>query len=128
MAILGSGKPVPQIDVRTAHRLWETRRDVVVILDIRNPDEWFGETGHIDGAILIPIDGLPINLEKLREHKDKEVLVIGHISTRSAMATQFLKENGFRRVYSVEGGMRGWVEAELPTVHANSWPEGPDKT
>lgn len=72
-----------------------------IILDVRSKSE-FG-SGHIKGAVNIPVDSLRANLNKL---KDKNIPVITCCASgmRSASAKNILKANGFTHVYN--GG--GW--------------------
>lgn len=125
MAIFGGGPATGafrSIDVDTALRMLEQRRDSVVVLDVRNPEEWYSETGHIEGALLIPFDALPMNLDKLEPYKDKDVICVCYVGQRSAVAAQFLSQQGFQRTYNVEGGMMEWFDRDLPAVNKDSWP------
>lgn len=115
-----------EIDVQTGKRHLDEKKGKVVVLDVRNPDEWYGETGHIEGAILIPLDALPMNLDKLEPHKDKEILCVCYVGQRSAMAAEWLRQNGFASVYNIEGGMMEWFDQDLPTVHNDTWPNPPE--
>jgi rhodanese-related sulfurtransferase len=110
------------IDVDTARRMIEERGGSVVVLDVRNPEEWYGETGHIEGALLIPFDALPMNLDKLDPHKEKDVICVCYVGQRSAVAAQFLSQHGFRKTYNVEGGMMEWFDRDLPAVNKDTWP------
>lgn len=114
---------VPTIDVEEARRKIEEEKGGVVVLDVRNPDEWYGETGHIENALLVPLDALPLNLDKLKEHKDKEVICFCYIGQRSEVAARLLKDQGFGKVCNVEGGMMEWCDAGFPTVNRDSWPQ-----
>ena len=127
-AASGGGGGFQQIDVDTAKRLIDTRKGQVVVVDVRNPDEWYGETGHIEGAILIPVDALPMNLDKLAAHKDKEIICVCYVGQRSATAAQFLAQQGFKKTYNVEGGMMEWFDRDLPTVNKDTWPNGPESS
>lgn len=114
------GAGIEQIDVHAAKERVDSGQ--VVVLDVRNPDEWYGETGHIEGAILIPIDALPMNLDKLAPHKDKEVVCFCAVGQRSQVAAQILQMNGFKKLSNVVGGMFDWFDAGYPTVENNQWP------
>lgn len=124
MGIFDFGSSIPAIDVEEARRRIEERRGEVIVLDVRNPEEWYGETGHIEGARLIPLDALPLNLDRLKGQEDKEILCFCYVGDRSKAAARLLKEEGFRRVWNVEGGMMEWCDAGYPTVNANTWPGG----
>ena len=72
-----------EIDVVKAHEMLENNKDFVVI-DVRRDDQYWGETGHIKGAVQIPLGTMPENLDKLQQYKDKNILLccfIGNSST-----------------------------------------------
>ena len=85
----------------------------VVIVDVRQPDEYTGELGHIPGAELIVLDTLPDNLNKIS--KDKTVVFVCLAGGRSARATAFALMNGYKEVYNMMGGMMMWNNLQLPT-------------
>ena len=72
-----------------------------VIIDVRTKGEF--QSGHIKGAVNIPLDSLKNNLSKLK--KDKPVITCCASGMRSASAKGLLKANGFVDVYN--GG--AWV-------------------
>ncbi|MBE3576348.1 MAG: FAD-dependent oxidoreductase [Limnochordales bacterium] len=74
------------------------------LVDVRNPQETAG--GHIPGAILIPLDTLRENLDKLDPHKSTVVYCAG--GQRSYIAAQILKGHGFARVQNLTGGYLAW--------------------
>lgn len=89
----------------------------VQIVDVRRPDEFVGEYGHIEGAELIVLDTIPTNLPRFE--KSKTVILVCRSGGRSARATQFLQENGFTSVYNMQGGMMAWDSLNLPAVEKN---------
>lgn len=82
-----------------------------VILDVRTPEEFTGELGHIQGAVLIPIDELP---DRLAEVPPGPVVAICRSGKRAARAAQLLKEEGRDEVRVLAGGMLSWNEEGLP--------------
>lgn len=77
----------------------------LVVLDVRQPEEF--ESGHIPGAQSIPLGELESRIEEL--DKDKEYFVICRSGRRSVMACHLLKENGFEKLFNLNGGMLGWT-------------------
>lgn len=71
------------------------------VIDVRTAGEF--RTGHIKGAVNIPLDTLQRNLSKLK--KDKPVITCCASGMRSASAKSILRSNGFTEVYN--GG--GWA-------------------
>ena len=78
-----------------------------VILDVRTEEEYFGPLGHIDGAILIPINELEIRIEELKEFQDETIYVVCRSGNRSNFGKDLLIENSFNAV-NVDGGMLAW--------------------
>jgi sulfur dioxygenase len=85
-----------------------------VVLDVREPEEFVGDLGHIQGALLIPLDSLERRLPKLAGYVDREVVVVCRAGARSASAGAILSRAGWRHVSNLEGGMIEWVAAGLP--------------
>lgn len=71
------------------------------IIDVRTEGEY--NTGHIKGAVNIPLNTLPTRLSKLK--KDKPVITCCASGMRSAQAKSILRSAGFDEVYN--GG--GWT-------------------
>jgi rhodanese-related sulfurtransferase len=85
-----------------------------LLLDVREPEEFVGELGHIRGALLVPLDALERRLPKLAGYVERDVVVVCRAGARSASAGAILRKAGFRRVINLEGGMLAWVAAGLP--------------
>jgi len=85
-----------------------------LLLDVREPEEFVGELGHIEGALLVPLDALERRLPKLAGYVDRDVIVVCRAGARSASAGAILRRAGFQRVINLEGGMLAWAEARLP--------------
>jgi hydroxyacylglutathione hydrolase len=85
----------------------------VKLIDVRQPDEYTGELGHIANSELVVLDTLPEKLDKIP--KDKTVVFICRSGGRSARATAFALMNGFQSVFNLQGGMLLWNELQLPT-------------
>ncbi|MFV8248831.1 rhodanese-like domain-containing protein [Bdellovibrio bacteriovorus] len=86
----------------------------VVMIDVRQPEEYIGELGHVEGSSLMVLDTLPEQLGSLP--KDKTVVFICRSGGRSAKATAFAKMNGFEEVYNMQGGMLLWNDLQLPVT------------
>lgn len=80
-----------------------------VLLDVREDDEW--RSGHVRGAVHIPLAEVPARLEEL--DLDRELLVICHSSGRSMRVLQYLGQAGFDGT-CVRGGMLAWAENGKP--------------
>jgi sulfur-carrier protein adenylyltransferase/sulfurtransferase len=81
-------------------------REVVFILDVRNPEEY--QICRIPGSTLIPLPDLPVRLREL--DPDREMVVHCKSGMRSAKAVALLKEQGFRKLKNLKGGILAWAE------------------
>ncbi len=84
----------------------------VKLIDVRQPDEFVGELGHIAGAELIVLDTLPDHIVDLP--KDQPIVFICRSGARSARAAAFVAMNGISNVYNMQGGMIQWNQLQLP--------------
>ena len=115
-----SAKPNPDIegvlDIDCEDVL--ANRQAIKIIDVRRPDEFTGELGHIPGSELIVLDTLPDRIDELP--KDRTVVFVCRSGGRSARATKLALESRFNQVYNMKGGMIRWNEKHLPTEGKNS--------
>jgi thioredoxin len=79
------------------------------LLDVRTPNEYY--SGHIPGARLIPVQQLEARISELADYKDKNILVYCRSGNRSTVASQILIKNGFKKLYNLRSGIRGWEAA-----------------
>lgn len=84
----------------------------VLLVDVREPEEFNGSLGHIAGAKLLPL-GFLIE-RKLEMAKDQPVVVVCRSGARSAQATVLLRNAGFARVANLAGGMLRWRAQRFP--------------
>ena len=99
------------ISVAQTHEMLE--RDDVVIADIRDPNSYEG--GHIPGSEHLS-NG---NIGHFMQEKEFEqpIIVVCYHGVSSQGAANYLIEQGFEDVYSMDGGFTQWA-AELPSVIA----------
>lgn len=86
------------------------------LLDVRNPDEFTGPLGHLDGATLIPLPELAGRLQELEAQRHLPLLTYCKAGGRSAQAARILMDAGFTQVRSLAGGMGRWNQLGLPVV------------
>lgn len=77
-----------------------------IILDVRTPNEFY--SGHIENALLIPLHQLEVRLGELSQHRDREILAYCRSGNRSTVAAEILIRNGFKKLYNLRPGIRGW--------------------
>jgi rhodanese-related sulfurtransferase len=80
-----------------------------LLIDVRTPEEF--ASGHIAGAVNIPVDALSGRLSEIPN--DQPVVVYCRSGNRSATASQILHSAGYPTVYDL-GGIIAWSGAGLP--------------
>jgi glyoxylase-like metal-dependent hydrolase (beta-lactamase superfamily II)/rhodanese-related sulfurtransferase len=88
-----------------------------LVLDVREPEEFVGDLGHVEGSLLVPLDSLAARLPKLAGYSDQTVVVVCRSGARSATASAILKEAGFADVLNLDGGMLAWINKGLRVQH-----------
>ncbi|CAM3251489.1 rhodanese-like domain-containing protein [Prescottella defluvii] len=83
--------------------------DAIVLLDVREHDEW--DLGHAPTALHIPLVDVPARIDEI--DIDAEVYVVCRQGGRSIIAVEYLNNIGFD-AYNVAGGMVAWQQAGLP--------------
>jgi glyoxylase-like metal-dependent hydrolase (beta-lactamase superfamily II)/rhodanese-related sulfurtransferase len=87
-------------------------RDHVALVDVREPQEFSGELGHVPGAQLVPLTRL---LDASTEwDREAQIVLVCRSGGRSARAAADLAKRGFRHLYNLRGGMLAWNAAHLP--------------
>jgi adenylyltransferase/sulfurtransferase len=76
------------------------------ILDVRNPEEF--QICRIPGSTLLPLPELPQRFRELDQ--GREMVVHCKSGMRSAKAIQFLRQQGFRRLTNLKGGILAWAD------------------
>ncbi|MCE9533702.1 MAG: molybdopterin-synthase adenylyltransferase MoeB [Planctomycetes bacterium] len=82
------------------------------VLDVRNLNEF--QICRIPGTTLLPLPELPQRIGEVP--RDREIIVHCKSGMRSAKAAQFLKEQGYKNVVNLQGGILAWSERVDPNV------------
>ena len=109
---------VPFLDAPEVKRRLDEKGGDAVVLDVRTEREYGGRTGHIPGAVNLPVGDLTVRLQavagELETLKDHPVFVHCHNETRAARAARALRRAGFSDLSVIKGGIRGWMRHGLP--------------
>jgi rhodanese-related sulfurtransferase len=101
------------VEVLTPQQAQElVTRGEVDVVDVREPREW--SEGHIAGARLVPLGDLRAN-PRAALPRDGVVFVCA-AGLRSEAAARIAASLGFKRIYNLRGGTRGWVKAGFALV------------
>jgi rhodanese-related sulfurtransferase len=83
-----------------------------LVLDVR--EKWELEAARLPGTLDIPMAQIPQRLGDLP--RDRPIVVMCYGGTRSMKVANFLAQNGFDRVASLDGGIRAWADDVDPSV------------
>ncbi len=106
---------VPSVSAREAATLLEgvaggEAAQAPLLIDVRERNEF--EESRVAGAVLVPISEFAARQAEIP--RDRPLLVMCHMGSRSASATMFLRSQGWTDVRNVEGGIDAWERAGLP--------------
>jgi adenylyltransferase/sulfurtransferase len=85
----------------------------IKVVDVREPDEY--EIAHVNGVPLLPLSELPNRFTELDPNQQYYLHCKGGV--RSLKAVSFLKQQGFKYVKSVKGGISAWsdeIDSSVP--------------
>lgn len=88
------------------------------LLDVRDGDEW--AAGHAREAAHLPMMEIPGRLDEVP--RDRDVVVICRVGSRSAQVVAYLQAQGFDRVANLDGGMFAWHSAGREMVSEDGQP------
>jgi len=91
--------------------LARVRKGLVTVLDVRPTEEY--RSGHIAGAISLPLHELKDRLAELPRDQDIVAYCRGPYCVLAAQAVELLREHGFR-VARLEDGVADWRAHGLP--------------
>jgi adenylyltransferase/sulfurtransferase len=95
-----------EVSVQEMKRALENPKLGIGILDVREPDEY--QIAHIDGVPLFPLSTLQQRFTEL--DPNQQYYIHCKSGVRSLRALQFLREQGFKYLKSVKGGISAWAD------------------
>jgi rhodanese-related sulfurtransferase len=82
------------------------------LIDVREESEWAG--GRAQGAIYLGKGVIERDIETEIPNKDEPIVLYCGGGFRSALSAEALQKMGYTKVWSMDGGIRGWRERGLP--------------
>ena len=79
-----------------------------LLLDVRQPDEWDDELGHLEGAVLIPDDEVRARLDELPADRNTPVMVYCKSGRRSSRVAWELFLEGYTAIFNLDGGLMAY--------------------
>ncbi|MDA0207987.1 MAG: rhodanese-like domain-containing protein [bacterium] len=76
------------------------------LIDVREAFEW--NEGHLDGARLIPLSELELQIKKQLPDQSMPIILYCRSGARSSRAVELLGTMGYINVYNLIGGYSMW--------------------
>lgn len=103
-----SSRKVEHLTPYDVLEMMEEKEDEIVIVDVREPWEYYGDTGHVKNSLHIPMAEIPERIEELKKLANRHIAIICNSGSRSYSVCQYLRDLGFERIYNVQGGIMQW--------------------
>ncbi len=98
-------KVYEDIDIAKAKKIMSNSKNYV-LLDVRTPSEI--ANGKIGNALEMDIKSPDFKSKLSKLDKDKQYIVYCHVGGRSTNAMKIMKDMGFKQVYNLMPGYKGW--------------------
>lgn len=82
------------------------------LIDVQETEEW--RLAHIKEAIHLSKGVIERDIEKMIPDKNSEIVLYCSGGFRSALATDNVQKMGYTNIYSMEGGLSAWKNANFP--------------
>ncbi|MBF0256047.1 MAG: rhodanese-like domain-containing protein [Gammaproteobacteria bacterium] len=83
-----------------------------LVIDVRPAADF--SKGHLINAQNIPMSGFAGQIDSLRKHQSRPIIINCNSGAQSASACRMLRKAGFERVFNLRGGILGWQNANFP--------------
>ncbi len=96
-----------------AETVQRMNRQQTPVVDLRSDDAF--ASGHIVGAISIPLAELEVKLKKIEKFKSQPIILVCAAGVESQRAAALLLKKDYQPQV-LAGGIRAWCEANMPLV------------
>lgn len=107
----GSGGLTPTLAVQMMNK------EKAQVIDVCEPTEF--AAGHVPGAKNVPLGQIG-EAKGLPSNKQIPLIVVCATGMRSGKAVSQLKKLGYENVQALQGGLKGWRDAQLPVERSQS--------
>jgi phage shock protein E len=84
-------------------------KQLPLIIDVRQEEEFF--SGHIKGATNVRRERLEVAVSEIAPDRSSAILLYSAAGNQGALAAESLQRLGYLNVFSLKGGLSGWLEA-----------------
>jgi rhodanese-related sulfurtransferase len=97
---------------------YEMMRDSpqMLVLDLRPPQRYNGQTGHVREAKNIPISRLPYRLLEILPFREDTVFIYCDTDECTEQGAKILAASGFESIVGMVGGIDQWIRDGFKTV------------
>ncbi len=103
---VNSGANPDEVTVQEMKKALDDPKLGIKIIDVREPDEY--QIAHVEGVPLVPLSTLPQKFTDL--DPNQQYYIHCKVGVRSMKALNFLREQGFKYLKSVKGGISAWSD------------------
>lgn len=100
---------IQETDVEAIKKRLDAGDESFELIDVREDREW--KNGFIPGSIHIGKGVIERDIETLLPDQEIELVLYCGGGFRSALAADNVQKMGYKNVWSMDGGFRGWKEA-----------------
>jgi rhodanese-related sulfurtransferase len=108
-------RPYAVVEPTVAYEMMLDHKQIVVI-DLRPLEEFYGDLGHIAGALSFPLRTMESRITEILPYRSQTVLVYADAQEDVERGVDLLVANGFRNVVMIRGGIRRWIDLGYRTV------------
>ena len=98
----------PEINIISESDFFEIQDSDYTLIDVRTQDEF--DLGHIDSAINLDFYSDTFQNEILSLPKNEKIVLYCRTNNRSSKTATILKENGYKDISVLRGGITEWVK------------------
>ena len=98
----------PEINIISESDFVEIQDSDYILIDVRTQDEF--DLGHIDSAINLDFYSETFQNEILSLPKNEKIVLYCRTNNRSSKTATILKENGYKDISVIRGGITEWVK------------------
>jgi len=92
-----------------ARKMIDSGGENLLILDVRTQGEYKNEK-HIKNSVLIPISVIETRISEIEAYREKNVIVYCKVGGRSSRASNYLVDQGFKKIHNMTGGITEWKQ------------------
>ena len=97
-----------EVNIISDNQFLEIQDTDYTLIDVRTTEEY--ESGHIQNALNFDFYSESFQKDILTLEKTSQIILYCRTQNRSTKTADFLKENGYREIKVIEGGITSWVK------------------